>query len=219
MGKKTTGKRTRGSDLMSRIQTTSQLVGIMAQERGVAKYLAGRTQPTATVKPYASTDGSFDSAWLSYAFQPNHGVSFELLSLVTSDDKAHPVKPFERAVLLVDWMEWLTPLAPAVAVRRSAIAAAATEVIAEAKAEGIDMELLGIDLAPVHAYVTPGERGGFMPVFYVSILMDHDDDGVLTRDRYTVDADDPVEFAAYMRRRILPEIREERARYQQIVIA
>lgn len=219
MGTKKTGKRTRGTDLMSRIQTTSQLVGIMAKERGLDRYLEGRSEATATIKPFPSNDGSFDAAWLSYHFMPLHGVNFELLSMATTDDKAHAVKPFEKATLLVDWMEWLAPRAAAIAAQRTAIAAAAAEVIAEAGVEGIDMELLGIETAPVHAYVTPGERGGWMPVYYVAILMDHDDRGVLTRDRYTIDADDPAEFATYLRTRVLPEIREQRAQHIEIVAA
>lgn len=219
MGGKKTTKRTKGSDLMGRIQMTSRLVGMMAEERGLARYLEGRTEATATIKPSPSVDGTRDSAWLSYHFMPNYGVTFELLSLVTADNQAHPVKPFERATLLVDWMEWLAPRAAAVAAQRTAIAAAANQVIAEAQLEGIEMELLGIELAPVHAYVDPGTPGGWSNVFYVAMLMDHDDAGTMTRDRYTIDADDPAEFASYLRTSVLPDMRKERARHLRIVAA
>jgi hypothetical protein len=217
MGKKTTGKRTRGSDLMSRIQITSRLVADEAGERGLARYLEGNGQ--ATIKPMTSCPGVPEGCWMSHFFQPLHGVRFELLSMVTDDTGSSPLVPAQHAARLADWMEWLTPRAAAVAAQRTAVTAAAAQVIAEATAEGIDMELLGVDLAPVHTTVAPGERGGWHTVFYVRIVMDHLDQGVLTRDAYTIDADDPTEFADYMRRRILPEIRADRARYQQIVIA
>jgi hypothetical protein len=217
MGKNTTGKQTRGIDLMSRMQITSKLIADEANERDLGRYLECNGQ--ATIKPMTSCPSVPEGYWMSHFFQPNHGVRFELLSMVTDDTGSSPLVPAEHADRLVDWMEWLTPRAAAVAAQRTAVTAAAAQVIAEAAVEGIDMELLGVDLAPVHTTQAPGERGGWHTVFYVRIVMDHGDRGVLTRDAYTIDADDPAEFAGYMRRRILPEIREDRARYQQIVIA
>ena len=196
-------KRTAG--LIDRIMLTSLTVRTEAARRGLGRYLADQGQ--ATVKPCSGT--RFVSAYMSHLFQPNHGVQFELMSLVTDDDHAAPLDPARKAGLIVDWMEWLRPRAAEVAATRRAIAAAAAEVIAEAKAEGIELELLGGDRAPVHTYRHPKVQG-HRQVFYVRLVMDHDDDGEWTRDAYDIDADDPAELAEYLRRRTLPELRADR---------
>lgn len=211
MGSKRATKRTAGNvGLMDRIQITTVLLRAEAERRGLHRYLGSLGAPN--VRPCGGI-GSV-SCDLRYSFHPLHGVEFELDTLVTDDDHAWPLVPAATAKLFVDWMEWLRPRAADVAATRRAITVATAEVIAEAAAEGIELELLGVDLASVHVHLQPGARGDYQPVFYVRLVMDHDDVGTATRDVYTIDANDPVEFADYLRRRTLPELRADRAAHQ-----
>lgn len=207
MAKRTT-KRTAGTaSLMDRVQITTVLLQAEAKRRGLDRYLVDGG--AASVRPGVGI--GFVSCDLRYSFLPLHGVAFELETLVTDDDHGWPLVPAATAKQFVDWMEWLRPRAADVAATRRAITAATTEVIAEAAEEGIELELLGVDLAPVHVFLQPAARGDYQPIFYVRLVMDHDDAGTATRDVYTIDADDAEEFAAYLRHRTLPELRADRA--------
>lgn len=70
--------------------------------------------------------------------------------------------------------------AEATSASRRAIKKATLEVIAEAAQEGISLELTRIEAAPFLVYgspVNPNSRGRDTQVFYVHLMMPHDDAG------------------------------------------
>ena len=97
--------------------------------------------------------------------------------------------------------------APKAAASRRAIATAAAEVFADAAAEGIDIELLRLEPAPIHVVGKPRVEDENAQVFYVHVVMPHLEGTTVTRASYTIDAFDAEEFADYLRNRTLPEVR------------
>lgn len=94
------------------------------------------------------------------------------------------------------------------AASRTAIARAAEAVFGEARADGIDLELLRLEPALIHVYGSPRPDDDHAQVFYVHVVMPHPSGERLTRDSYTIDADEAEKFADYVRNRTLPELRD-----------
>lgn len=82
----------------------------------------------------------------------------------------------------------------------------------EAAAEGIEIELMRTQPNPLHVFGSP-RREGHRQVFYVHLLMPHEDGDAITQDVWTIDADDADMLADYLRDRTLPELRSLRARF------
>lgn len=203
--KRTSAKR---RDLMTEIDALKDQIHEAATVAGLARYLANHG--AVTVRPHAGS--CLVAADIAVRFQPNHGLEHEMTTLVTSPGMFCAIDTHAKrqriADLYVLHMIDLRDRAAASARTREAIAEAAAEVIAETALEGIAMRLMRIEPAPRHVYGDPGARGDLAQVFYVHLLMPHDDAGVMTEDVYTIDADQPEEFAGYLRHRTLPELRE-----------
>ena len=210
-----TGKKQKASpDLMVEILDLQCAIYEKAEERGLAHYLMDRGQ--LAVIPHH--DGRFWSADVELRFQPNHGIEYTLTAAVTGGDRARPLNPGALADQFVQHLEHLRDNAEAVSADRKAIRRATLEVIAEAAQEGIALELMRMEASPVIVCRSPDQlnrHGRYVQVFYVHLLMPHDDAGKLTDDVYTIDADEPEEFAHYLRSRTLPELRRILTRFSE----
>lgn len=149
-----------------------------------------------------------EAAALNFLFKAGHGMEHLLMTIVTRDDLGTSERRDELAENFVLHMKRAAARARESAASRRAIAAAAAVVIEEAAAEGIDMELLHLQPSPIHVYGRPDAEDEHPQVFYAHILMPHREGAILTRDSYTIDADDADEFADYLRSRTVPELRE-----------
>lgn len=215
----TTKKQTKiQHDLMSDIKALRARVEEQAKAKGLSRYLLDHG--AISVRPHGGND--FDAADVSIGFQPNLGMDYRLYTPVTDSDHAWPIdtpkKRNDKAALFVRHMEYLLAQAKIAAASRAAIKRAAQEVFDEALREGFVMEVLRIEAAPVLIHGEPGKRnrhGECKQVFYVHVLMPHDDEGTLTEDAWTIDADDADEFADYLRSNVLPELRELRTKFSE----
>jgi hypothetical protein len=149
-----------------------------------------------------------EGAAISFEFKAGSGVDLLLTSIVSSVDVDTQERRDELAENFLLHMQRAVVRAPEAAASRRAITAAAVTVIAEAAAEGIELELLRLEPAPVPVFGRPRIEDENAQVFYVHIVMPHLHNGALTRDSYTVDADDAEEFADYLRHRTIPELRD-----------
>ncbi|MFD1787567.1 hypothetical protein ACFSC3_08285 [Sphingomonas floccifaciens] len=132
-----------------------------------------------------------------------------VLSTVVTDNVIDtPARRAELADNFVLYMQRAVNRAPEAAASRRAIANAVAEVASEAGAEGIDLELLRLEPSPINVFGKPRVEDEHAQVFYVHIVLPHLENGILTRDSYTIDADGAEEFADYLRNRTLPELRE-----------
>lgn len=210
---------TKRHDLMVEIDALRDQIHDAAEAAGVARYLMDHG--AMTVRPHAGT--CFDAADIAVRFQPNHGLEHEMTTLVTSPGRFCAIDTYAKrqriADLYVLHMIDLRDRAPASARTRDAIARAAKDVIEEAAGEGIAMRLMRIEPAPCHVYGDPGAGGDLDQIFHVHLLMPHVDAGVMTEDVYTIDADQPDEFASYLRHRTLPELRELLAAGRTVSVA
>ncbi|MFD1789599.1 hypothetical protein ACFSC3_18755 [Sphingomonas floccifaciens] len=154
-----------------------------------------------------SSSAPSDVATLSVEFRAGLGMDHLLTAMVVGDEIDTPERRADLAENFILNMQRAIARAPNAAASRRAIAAAAADVFAEAAAEGIDLELLRLEPAPIHVFGKPRVEDENAQVFYVHVVMPHLDGTVLTRDSYTIDADDGVEFADYLRSRTLPEVR------------
>jgi hypothetical protein len=205
-----------GHDLMADIKALEARVYKEAEAKGLSRYLVNHG--AISVRPHGGSD--FHAGDITIGFQPNYGLDFKLFTPVTDAAHAWPINTFGKrqklAALVAKHMEHLVATAPVVAKTRADIKRAAQQVLDEALNEGLEMEILRIETAPVHVYQEPGQtnrRGECKQVFYVHVLMPHDDEGVLTQDVWTIDADDAEEFADYLRTSVLPELREMLAKF------
>lgn len=216
--KKTTKNTKPADDLMLQILRLQRAIYREAEAAGLAKYLtnSGRL----TVIPY---DGYGDwTADVSLGYQPNHGIAYKLTTPVTHDDGNWSIDSDVQSELFVAHLKNIRSKAEKVSASRRAIKQATLEFIAEAAQEGISLELLRIEPAPVLVFedpCRPGRRREHAQIFYVHMLLPHDDAGKLTEDMYTIDADDAEEFAIYLRDRLLPELRELVARFSKAAAA
>ncbi|MES3044005.1 hypothetical protein [Sphingomonas faeni] len=189
-------------DLMMDILDLQRAIYRKAQSCGLARYLMDHG--ALAVIPH-DHNGNW-TADIELRFQPNHGVEYKLRAPVTGPDDAWPIDRDALSDLFVAHLQHLRANAEIVATNRRAIRQAALEVIAEAAQEGIALELLRIEAASILVYHGPERRENHAQVFYVHLMMPHDDAGTLTEDAYTIDADDADEFASYLRRRTIPEL-------------
>ncbi|WP_164518891.1 hypothetical protein [Sphingomonas sp. ABOLG] len=205
--KKTTQKAKPADDLMLQILDLQRTIYRKAEAAGLARYLTNRGQ--LTVIPH---DGN--GAWtadISLGYQPNYGIEYKLTTPLTGEDGNRAVDRDVQSDLFVAHLMAIRSTAEKVSASRRAIKQATLEVIAEAAREGISLELLRIEPAPVLVFedpCEPGRRREHSQVFYVHMMLPHDDAGTLTEDMYTIDAADAEEFADYLRDRTLPELRE-----------
>ncbi len=191
-------------DLMVDILHLQQEIYRKAKACGLARYLMDHG--TLAVTPHGH-----DSDWtadIELRFQPNYGVEYKLTALVTGPDKAWPIDQDVLSDLFIAYLQHLYARARTVAANRRAIRQAALEVIAEAAQEGIALELARIEAATFLVYQAPARLDDHDQVFYVHLIMPHDDAGTLTEDAYTIDADDAEEFASYLRSRTIPDLRD-----------
>ncbi len=197
-------------DLMSEIDALRDQIHDAAEAVGLARYLMNHG--AVTVRPHQGR--RFVAADISVRFQPNHGLEHELTTLVTSPGRFCAIDTHAKrqriANLFVRHMASLRDRAAQTALMRQKIKLAALEVLGEANREGFGLELMRIQVAPCHVYGEPGARGDFRQVFYVHLMMPHVDEGVMTEDVFTIDADQPDDLARYLRDRTLPELRDER---------
>lgn len=194
---------TASSDLMENIRAFERQLDQKAKAAGLGSmFIAG----SMTVHP--GWRSSFAGATLSVEFKAGHGMHRRLTTLVTDDDIGTSELQADLAENFVLNMQRAVARAPSAATSRRAIGAAAAAFIAEAGAEGIELEFLCVEPAPIAVFGRPRIEDDTPQVFYVHIVMPHIVDGKLTRDGYTIDADDAAEFAEYLRRRTLPELRE-----------
>lgn len=107
---------------------------------------------------------------------------------------------------VIKHIQALAVLAPETLALRRALAAEAHKVIAEAAAEGIEMELLHIE--PVETMWEGEICEDRRPNLDVCILMPDNGRGTVTMEPMVLDADDAEEFTRYMRERIIPGLRE-----------
>ncbi len=209
-------KKTSGSDLMTDIKDLHRRIDRLVKDADLSRYV-GRRLSVELSGDSSSRKGPLHAANLELEFKPNHGLDFTLTTLVTDDAHSTPISsPEAREALaesFIENMRFLLDRIDQTARSRKEIARVAREVIEEARGQGLDLELLRIEPAPAHVYAQPARSRDNRPVFYVHILMPHDDKGTLTEDAYTVDADDPREFADYLRRRVLPECIELKQRF------
>lgn len=206
-------------DLVADIIALESAISRQAASDGLDRYLMDRGRMDVVL----SQGVHRDSAEVSVRFKPNHGIEHKLTTLVTIPGLISPIDTQgvreELAALFCRHMSYLKDRVSEAAASRAKIRRAAEEVFAAAREEGLDLEVLHIQPAPTHVYNEPGARGASKQVFYVHVLMPHDDAGVLTEDSWTIDADDAEEFAMYLRDRTVPEIRETVAALSQTVDA
>lgn len=211
---KTSTKQKPSTDLMIEILDLQDAIFRKAEEHGLARYLMDRGK--LAVMPHRHGD-----AWaadVELRFQPNHGVEYTLTAPVTAQAWKWRIDEEALADLFIQYLEHLRDGAWAAAVNRKAITQATLEVIAEAAQEDIALELMRMEASPVIVVGTPDRpswRSRNEQAFHVHLLMPHDDAGTLTEDVWTIDADDPEEFADYLRSRLLPELRELLARFRE----
>jgi hypothetical protein len=160
-----------------------------------------------------------DGANLAFSFKAGRGMDHMLTTIVTPNIVDTAARRDQLADNFIAHMKRAVDRAPTAAESRTAIARAAEEVFAEARAEGIELELLRLEPSPILVFGDPRAKDNFAQVFYVHIVMPHFDGTSLTRDSYTVDADDAEEFADYLRSYTLPELRELNRTHAQIEVA
>lgn len=204
------------SDLMVHIKDLHRRIDRLVEDAGLTRYV-GRRLNVQVSRNDTSAHGPLQAANLELEFRPNHGLDYTLTTLVTDDAHSTPISSPEMRETLaesfVENMRFLLDRVEQTAQSRKEIARLAREVIEEARGQGVDLELLRIEPAPAHVFGKPARSRDHRQVFYVHILMPHDDKGTLTEDAYTVDADDPQEFADYLRRRVLPECVDLKQRF------
>lgn len=213
-------KKTATKDLIIDIKDLHARIKTHARDAGLGRYLGRKMN--VEIDDDRRRD-PLHAANVEIEFTPNHGLDHKLTTLVTDDDHSAPISSPERreelAHLFVEHMNFLHARSGQTAERRKAISRVAREVIEEAREQGIELELLRIETAPAHVYNRPDPARDPGQVFYVHLLMPHDDKGVLTEDAYTVDADDPEEFGDYVRRRVLPELVELKKQFASATAA
>lgn len=210
---KTGTERKPSPGLMIEILALQRAIYRRAEAKGLARYLvnSGRLE----VMPH---DGDQWWADIELRFRPNHGIEYTLTHPVTAQGEAWPISQTARADLFVEYLEHLRDRAEEASATRKAIRRATLEVIAEAEQEGIALELMRMEASPIIVCGSPeraNRRGRYRQVYDVHLLMPHDDAGTLTEDAWTIDADEPGEFADYLRTRLLPELRELLARFRK----
>ena len=200
-------------DLISDITALGHRIRGAAEDAGMDRYLLDRGR--ISVVPDLGSD--FDSADIVLGFKPNFGLEYDLKTIVTDPGRNWPIDTPERrgqvADLFVRHMSYVAERAEVVAESRLAIKLAAEEVFREARSQGIELELVRIQPAPVLVYGEPGGRGDSKQIFYVHVVMPHDDQGTLTKDSWSIDAEDASDFAEYLRDRTLPELIDLQARF------
>lgn len=205
--------KTAGYDLVSDILPLRRAVKERVEAEGLSRYLINDGEITILPR----TGIAFDAADVSLRFRPNLGIEYELTAIVTEPELAWPIdtgaKRAAIAELFVAHMALVVGRAADAARSAKAIRRAAEKVFDEARAEGIELEVTRIQAAPIFVQGDPERRGRNRQVFYVHVLMPHDDDGTLTEDSWTIDADDADDFAFYLRERTLPELRDLVARF------
>jgi hypothetical protein len=191
------------TDLLSDIMAFERLLIRKAKDAGLRNLLIDDR-----LKIQPSKGSPSDTAALSIEFKAGSGMDQQLTTIVFSDTVGTPERRDELAENFVLHMQRAIARAPEAAASRRAITAAAAAVIAEAVAEGIELELLRLEPASIPVFGRPRVEDENAQVFYVHLVMPHLQNGALTRDSYTVDADDAEEFADYLRHRTLPELRD-----------
>lgn len=204
------------NNLVVDIKDLHRRIDRLVRDAGLTRYV-GRRLNVEFSSDSSARKGPLHAANVELEFKPNHGLEYTLTTLVTDDDHSTPISSPEKREALaesfVENMRFLLDRIDETARNRKEIARLTREVIDEAREHGLDLELLRIEPAPAHVYGKPARSRDHSQVFYVHILMPHDDDGTLTQDAYTVDADVPEEFADYLRRRVLPECIELKQRF------
>jgi hypothetical protein len=215
---KTGTKSKRAEGLMTDIVRLQRAIYRKAEACGLARYLINHGDLSVT--QLGEPNGW--SAYIDLRFQPNYGIEYKLNTLVTGRGHAWPIDQEALSDLFVEYLEHIRARAETVSNSRRAIKQTTLQVIEEAAKEGIDLELMRIEAAPIHVFGGPvkqNRRGECAQVFYVHLMMPHDDSGLMTEDVYTIDADDPEEFGDYLRTRTLPELRELLGRDAEAVAA
>lgn len=204
------------TDLVMDIKDLHRRIDRLVKDADLSRYV-GRRLSVELSGDSSARKGPLHAANVELEFKPNHGLDYTLTTLVTDDAHSTPISsPETREALaesFVENMRFLLDRVEQTAQSRKEIARLAREVVEEARGQGLDLELLRIEPAPAHVFGKPTRSRDHRQVFYVHILMPHDDKGTLTEDAYTVDADDPQEFADYLRRRVLPECVELKQRF------
>lgn len=211
---------TANNDLIADITILKDLIVEKATKAGIARYLLNGGE--VSVRPHDRFDGS-NVADISIGFQPNLGLDHELTAQVSDRKGAARIdtKASRDAIAehFVENMRVLAQHAQADARNRSEIRRAAQAFFDEVAEEGFELELLRIQPSPVHVFGSPRQGVERRKVFYVHVLMPHEDEGTLTRDAWTIDADDAEGFGLYLRDRVLDDMRGLRARLGEPVTA
>jgi hypothetical protein len=200
--KMTRNVKTSPADLLANIKTFERL--LLEKVRNAR--LSGKLIDEASVR--ANIRSGDDSATINFTFKAGEGMDHVLSTIVDGEIVGTPERRGELADNFVLHMQRAVIRAAEGAASRRAIALAAAKVISEAQAEGLDLELLQVEPAPISVFGKPRVEDENAQVFYVHVVLPHLDGGMLTRDSYTIDADDAEEFADYLRHRTLPELRE-----------
>lgn len=195
--------------LMSGLMILKRRIIEGAREAGFQRHLEEEQGITIT----SFGRGRFETARLHVAFWSGHGMCYRLIDILSSDRLDTPEKIDAKADLFVVAMKRMAARAERDSRTRSAIVAATNEVLAEARTLGHEMEMLGIEPTSTDVFGKSPREDDLPKAFDIRILMPSEEDGKLTRDVFTLDANDPVEFATYLREYTIPELDDLRSRY------
>lgn len=195
-------------DLMADIKALGRAIFQAADDAVLAHHLTNNDE--ISIVPHEGE--GFHAADVVMRFRTEFGIEYELTTVATEPSLSWPIDTpahGERiAGRFLQHMEYITGRAASVANSRKEILAAADELFERAAADGIELEVMRIQPAPVNIFGAPDSDAGSAQVFYVDVqvFMRHDCQGEVTEGTWTIDTDGPADLIDKVSNRILPDL-------------
>jgi hypothetical protein len=188
--------------MFARIVEAQQALRNEAAQRGLGRFLYNDGEFA-----IRSIDRNLEACTVSVVLTLGLGCRYELSTIVTETDQ---VDARNLAATFIDWIEAVVAGNAEVAQSRREIKAVTERAISKALREGINIELLGIDIAPIAVGGRAAEAHDLRhpKTLLVCLIMSQVVDGKIVRDEVVIDANRAEEFADYLADSVLPEQRE-----------